>query len=101
MMSYRITCFTKENHSGKPHDATHMILVGIEAAQNNYHDMKELKDILRLIDEGHSFYTESLSTGRRASVHTYDCKTCGRTTIRSAADSIQDNNLENLPGCRF
>lgn len=97
MISHRITC-TVQEPTGKPHDAAHIVSVGTGVLQNRYTDLSDLKDVLRLMSEGHSFYMESPSTGRSARVHS-NCKTCDRTTIRTDADSIQDNNLDNLPRC--
>ena len=99
MADYRITCISRRDVD-PPHDALHPTLVGIEAEQNSYHDMRTLADVLGLMAKGHTFYTIG-SSGRRASVHVYDCKTCSQTTIRTDADSTQDNNLVNLPRCRF
>lgn len=55
--------------------------------------------VYRLIRNGnYEFYTYSPSTGMTADVHTLDC--CGGLhTLRSAADAVADNNLDNLPPC--
>jgi hypothetical protein len=53
-------------------------------------------------DEGHRFITYSQSTGKTAEVRPDDCKYAGCTikTIRSTADAVTDNNLDNLSVCR-
>lgn len=52
-----------------------------------------------LIARGVQFETVSPSTGKRARVLAYDCH-CGTKSLRSAADAVKDNNLDNLPNCR-
>lgn len=60
----------------------------------------KLEEVLDAMDEGVTFYTKGESTGKIAGVHKYRCKTCGRITLRSDADAIPDNNLDNIRKCR-
>jgi hypothetical protein len=46
---------------------------------------------------GGPFCTYSPSTGRWAIAEPWQC--CGLDTLRSPADAVYDNNLENLPPC--
>jgi|HubBroStandDraft_1064217.scaffolds.fasta_scaffold417225_2 hypothetical protein len=46
---------------------------------------------------GDDFYTWSPSTGKRAAVEPWRC--CGIDTLRSNADAVTDNNLDDLPAC--
>jgi hypothetical protein len=50
-----------------------------------------------ILSGSYDFYTYSPSTGKTATVHTMNC--CGLRTLRSAADAVRDNNLDNLPPC--
>jgi hypothetical protein len=51
-----------------------------------------------LIARGTQFETVSPSTGKRARILAYDCQ-CGVKSLRSAADAVKDNNLDNLRNC--
>ena len=99
MTRYRIVC-TVQEPLDKPHDAAHIVSIGTgtdpDKASNNW----TLKQVLDSMGLGNSFYTKSPSTGKEAFVNKYECKTCQRTTIRSSADAVTDNNLDNLRKCR-
>jgi hypothetical protein len=55
------------------------------------------------LENGDRFYTVSPSTDRVADVRAYDAVVDGRTveTIRSSADAVEDNNLDNIRVCRW
>jgi len=99
MTRYRIVC-TVQEPLDKPHDAAHIVSVGTGTDPNKASNNWTLKQVLDSMDLGNSFYTKSPSTGKEASVNKYECKTCQRTTIRSSADAVTDNNLDNLRKCR-
>jgi len=99
MSTYRIVCTTQEPLD-KPHDAAHIVSVGTGSDPDTASANWSLKQVLDAIQSGNSFFTKSPSTGKEASVNKYECKTCGRTTIRSSADAVTDNNLDNLRKCR-
>jgi hypothetical protein len=58
-------------------------------------------DVYTALDALTVFYTVSPTDGKIALVHKYTCKeaNCGFKTLKSAADAVKDNNLDNLPGC--
>ena len=89
MREYLITCVRKSAPTGAGHQ--HIAGVGIGRQQAT------VKDIYRLMDDGHTFGTVSPSTGREVPVAKYLC--CGLDTLRSHADGLWDDNLDNLPGC--
>ena len=99
MARYRIVC-TVQEPLDKPHDAAHIVSVGTGTDPNKASENWTLKQVLDSIDLGNLFYTKSPSTGKEASVNKYKCQTCNRTTIRSSADAVTDNNLDNLRKCR-
>ncbi len=90
MSSYQITCDTKSPRTS----AGHQHIVGVGIAGSGY----TVPAIYQHMDAGHRFYTESPSTGRLALVDKDYC--CGIHTLRSRADAIWDNNLDNLSPCR-
>lgn len=96
MVTHQIVCVETLH----PH--RHITHVGI----GNDHDsadqrvtVERVRDALLL---GARFYTVSPSTGRTANVEAVDYRYPSGIvkTIRSAADAIQDNNLDNLRTCR-
>jgi hypothetical protein len=54
--------------------------------------------IISKLESGDVFNTYSPSTDKCADVHKYTCavKGCEVETLRSAADAVTDNNLDNL-----
>jgi hypothetical protein len=50
---------------------------------------------------GDRFYTQGVHSGKIALVEPYVCTRCQRTYIRSRADSVEDNNLDNLRVCAW
>lgn len=90
---------TRQEPLDKPHDAAHIVSVGIGNDPKKAEQKLSLEDVLKAIDRGNSFYTKSPSTGKEAEVKKHDCGTCKTTTIRSTSDSVIDNNLDNLRRC--
>lgn len=99
MARHRIVCTEQEPRSA-PHDAAHIIAVGTGSMADKAEQRWTLDQVLNAIKEGNQFYTVSPSTGKEANVSKYECRGCGRSTIRSGADSVTDNNLDNLRQCR-
>lgn len=89
MSEYLITCVRKS----APTEAGHQHIVGVGVGRRQ----ATVKDIYLLMDDGHAFRTVSPSTGREVPVAKYRC--CGLDTLRSHADGLWDDNLDNLPGC--
>jgi len=89
--AFQVTCVNKKLHlSGHEH----IEWVGIKGERYAV----SVGDVYRLMDAGHRFYTVSPSTGAVALVEKMHC--CRVDTLRSAADAVRDNNLDNLPSCR-
>lgn len=91
MASYRIVCANKEH----PH--RHIIDVGTGTTAQQWSQRWTVEEVRSALQAGHTFYTVSESTGKRADT----CRINGCTvrTIRSDADAVTDNNLDNLGGC--
>jgi hypothetical protein len=85
-LANQITCATKV------HAHRHITEIG---GPNGSWTVAEVR---ALIARGVQFETVSPSTGRRARVLPFDCQ-CGVKSLRSAADAVKDNNLDNLPNC--
>lgn len=90
MSVFQITCVNKRSHL-TGHD--HIEWVGVAGEPNPV----SVGDVYRLMDAGHRFYTVSPSTGAVALVEKFYC--CRVDTLRSAADAVRDNNLDNLSSC--
>jgi hypothetical protein len=94
---YRIVCVDTEH----PHShITHVGTGDDPARASKRWTVAEVRTALR---NGDVFYTYSPSTGKTALVRADDCRINGCTikTIRSAADAVADNNLDNFRGCRW
>lgn len=100
MTRYRIVC-TDQEPQNTPHDAAHIVAVGIGTEPNRATDRLTISDVYARMDRGDEFYTEGVQSRKQASVHKYGCKTCGFATIRSSADSVQDNNLDKIRPCKW
>lgn len=98
-MKYRIVC-TNQVPVNQPRTHAHIVRVGTGTTPQQWSRMWELAEVIQAIRSGqHQFYTQSPSTGRQASVLVVPCGVCARDIIRSAADAVRDNNLDNLPSC--
>jgi len=89
MSEYLITCVRKSARTTAGHQ--HIVSVGIGAGRFT------VAQIYGYMDQGHTFRTASPSSGREAAVAKYHC--CGLDTLRSHADKLWDDNLDNLPWC--
>lgn len=92
MSDYRITCVTENQNAG--HDG-HIVTVGTSDGTR-----WSVAQARQAITDGNTFHTISPSTAKRAEVRKHDCRACGYHTLRSEADAVADNNLDNLPVCR-
>ena len=70
----------------------HIIAVQISNIQ-----VLTVENVYAWMNRGDDFYTWSPSTHKRAAVEPWHC--CGLDTLRSSADAVTDNNLDNLPPC--
>jgi len=86
MASYRIVCVEKDEH-----------IISVGTGDNPQQAVKRWKvaDVRAAIKDGNRFYTVSPSTGKEANVELFE------ETIRTGADGIADNNLDNLRACRW
>jgi hypothetical protein len=97
MASYRIVCVETEH----PH--RHITHVGVGNDPSSASERLSVIDVRRAFADGHRFVSISPSTGRTADVRPDDCRINGCTvkTIRSTADAVHDNNLDNLRVCAW
>jgi hypothetical protein len=96
-MRYHIVCTRQSQVTGsRPHP--HIVSVGTGTPQG-YNRTWTVDEVIAAMGRGGVFYTESPSTGRVAKVEAYTCRVCGRRWIRTTADAVPDNNLDNLPSC--
>lgn len=98
MARYRIVC-TQQELVNEPNRQAHIVRVGTGITAQRYDQLWALDDVLRAMDRGDTFYTKGEQSGRVAEVEKFICGSCRRTFIRSTADAVTDNNLDNLPRC--
>ena len=99
MAEYRIICTTQEP-SNVPNDRAHIVAVGTGSSASTYDKYWLLKEVLKAMDNGDTFYTFGETSRQRAEVEKYKCANCLETHIRSTPDAVKDNNLDSLPGCK-
>lgn len=97
MAEYRIVCVETEH----PH--RHITHVGTGSDPNAANYRWTVTQVRNAIFNGDRFYTVSPSTGTTADVRRDDCRIngCIVKTIRSTADAVTDNNLDNLRVCSW
>lgn len=95
MSSYQIVCVNTEY----PH--RHIVKVGTGTTADKYTRTWTVKEVRDALEDGDRFYTVSPSTGKEADVKADTCKepNCTVKTIRSTADAVTDNNLDNMSSC--
>lgn len=96
-MDLRVVCTQKAETPRTTH--THIVRVGTGTEPTKYEKLWTEPEVIQAMRQGHRFYTVSPSTGKTAWVVTEYCSTCARTVLRTLADSVTDNNLNNLPIC--
>jgi hypothetical protein len=97
MAAYRIVCVETEH----PH--RHITQVGTGSDAGHANERWTVQQVRTALFNGDRFYTVSPSTGKTADVRPDDCPVTGCTvkTIRSKADAVPDNNLDNLRVCSW
>jgi hypothetical protein len=100
MASYRIVC-TVQAPADKPPSHQHIVAVGTGSDPDRAENRWSLQQVLDAMDRGDTFYTVGVVSGKRAWVEKYWCGHCSRWFIRSHADAVKDNNLDNLRRCNF
>jgi hypothetical protein len=86
MSVHRIVCVEKGR------GGIHAVGTGTDPAQAA--QRWTVAQVRAAIHAGDRFYTESPTTGKKADVEPFD-------TIRSTADHVLDNNLDNLRACAW
>lgn len=101
MANYRIVCVTKEADRDPAHQ--HIISVGTGDDPDKATLQWSLDEVLQALvkTEPDYFYTESISTRKRARVKPFHCGRCGRTYLTTIPDHVTDNNLDNLRKCSW
>lgn len=91
----KIVCVTTSH----PH--RHIVSVGISGQAAAPARTMTVGEVRNALAAGDVFYTVGPTSGKVAIVHNDICKEYGCTiqTIRSAADAVTDNNLDNLDDC--
>lgn len=97
MARYRITC-TEQEPVTAPVSHQHIVRVGT-GSDAGWSRKWTVNEVLTAMRQGDQFYTQGKTSGKVAQVEPYTCARCQRTYIRSAADRVEDNNLDNLPRC--
>ena len=98
MAEYRIVCTTQEP-SNVPNDRAHIVAVGTGSSASTHNKYWTLSEVLAAMASDDTFYTFGETSRKRAKVDKYTCPWCSKTHIRSGADAVTDNNLDNLPKC--
>ena len=98
MSNYRIIC-TSQEPVGAPNHQAHIVAVGTGVSPTNYERKCTVAEVYAAIDRGDGFFTSGEQSGKSAWVTKWSCTACSRATLRSAPDSVPDNNLDNLPNC--
>ena len=99
MSRYRIVCTEQEPATNHPKNA-HIVAVGVGNDPNQANGRFTLSQVLQKMDNGDTFFTKGLQTGKVAELVDYKCAYCGKRHIRSASDATTDNNLDDLRICR-
>lgn len=97
MSQYRIVC-TRQEPVCQPNNRAHIVAVGT-GTPSGYEQIWTLSQVLTAMALGNTFYTQGAQSGKVAMVESYRCGYCGNGHIRSVADNVTDNNLDNLPRC--
>ena len=98
MATYRIVCVDQES-SGQADQHAHIVAVGVGDDPAKALRKWSLDEVVRAIDRGDVFYTKGVSSHKPAIVMKYTCARCRRVHIRSAADSVSDNDLDRMRRC--
>ncbi len=98
MTGYRVIC-TLQDPPGVSHLDAHIVKVGTGVTTTTYSRLWSVAEVYEAMDRGDLFYTEGPTSGVRARVGKWGCRTCNAPTLRSSADAVRDNNLDYLPRC--
>lgn len=98
MSTTRIVCTVQEPIT-QPTTHAHIVSVGTGSDPDRAPRLT-LAQVIVAIKKGDIFYTVGETSGKIALVKVVGCDKCGNEIIRSAADAVTDNNLDNLRRCR-
>jgi hypothetical protein len=99
MTTYRVICTNQEPASQPPKHA-HIVSVGVGTTSDHYSQRFSLQQVIQMLDSGNLFYTVGPKSGKTARVEKCVCSHCRLYHIKSAADAVEDNNLDSLPYCK-
>ncbi len=100
MATYRVICTIQEPASQPPKHA-HIVSVGVGSTTDHYSQRFTLSQVIQMMTNGDRFYTLGPKSGKTAWVEKYVCSHCRQYHIKSAADAVEDNNLDSLPYCQI
>ena len=100
MGTHKIVC-TEQEPFYQPTTHAHIVAVGIGTDPAKAQTRLTLEQVIAAMDRGETFYTVSPSTAKIALVEKFHCASCRKTHIRSKADAVIDNNLDNLRRCNW
>ena len=100
MTTYRVICTNQEPASQPPQHA-HIVAIGVGTTTDHYNKRFSLPQVIQMMTNGDRFYTHGPRSGKTAWVEKYYCSYCRQDHIKSAADAVDDNNLDSLPYCQI
>ena len=82
-----------------PSASGHRHIVGVGVSQNGERSFEDVTAVrARIRGNVDTYFTYGRTSEKVARVEAWDCS-CGARTIRSHADAVADNNLDNLNAC--
>ena len=97
-MRQRIVCVEREPVFLPKHHP-HVARVGTGLEPGTLARLWSVEEVIEAFARGDSFFTRSSSTDLIARIEIVACDVCGRRILRSAADAVTDNDLDELPAC--
>lgn len=91
-VDYAIVCAGTSGRTASGHH--HVTQVGVSTASGTR--IYSVQRVYSLMDQGHTFHAVSRS-GKQVDVEPWHC--CHLDTLRSRADGVLDNTLDELPPC--
>jgi hypothetical protein len=100
MARHRIV-YTLHAPFATPHKHAHIVQAEIVRPTGHTQRMT-VSAVYVAMENGDEFYTYGETSEQSAAVHKYECEHagCNFKTLRSAPDSVKDNNLDDLPACQ-
>ena len=96
---HRIVCTMQEPNPYCPY-RSRIVAVGVSDGESHATRPElSVEEVVHLMRQGVLFYTKGEKSGKTAMVNYYHCSKCNQYHIRSAADAVKDNNLDELRVC--